>query len=36
MDLVQIGWSCLDLIGLAQDSETWRSVVKPVINLPVP
>jgi hypothetical protein len=36
MDLVEVGWSDVDWIGLAQDRERWRAVVNPVMNLRVP
>jgi hypothetical protein len=33
MDLVAIGWSGVDWIGLAQDREKWRALVNAVTNL---
>jgi hypothetical protein len=36
MDLREIGWSCMDLIDLAQDKDQWRPLVKPVIKVRVP
>jgi hypothetical protein len=33
MDLLEIGWSGVDWIGLAQDKEKWRALVNTVINL---
>jgi hypothetical protein len=36
MDLLEIGVSVLDWIGLAQDRYRWRSLVNSVMNLPVP
>jgi hypothetical protein len=36
MDLVQVGWSDVDWIGLTQDRERWRGLVNSVLNLPVP
>jgi hypothetical protein len=32
-DLVEVGWSVVDWIGLAQDRDRWRALVK---NLRVP
>jgi hypothetical protein len=36
MDLVQVGWSDVDWIGLAQDRGRWRALVNSVLNLRVP
>jgi hypothetical protein len=33
---VEIGWSGVDWIGLAQDRDTWRALVNAVMNLQVP
>jgi hypothetical protein len=36
MDLVEVGWSGVDWIGLAQDRDRWRALVNSVLNLQVP
>jgi hypothetical protein len=36
MDLLEIGLSVLDGIGLAQDRYRWRALVNAVMNLRVP
>jgi hypothetical protein len=36
MDLLEIGWGCVDWIGLAQDRDKWRVLVNAVMNLRVP
>jgi hypothetical protein len=36
MDLLEIGLSVVDWIGLAQDKENWRALVNSVMNLRVP
>jgi hypothetical protein len=36
MYLGEVGWGDVDLIGLAQDRNRWRAVVKSVLNLRVP
>jgi hypothetical protein len=36
MDLVELEWGDLDWIGLAQDGDTWRTLVNSVLNLGVP
>jgi hypothetical protein len=36
MDLLEIGLSVVDWIGLAQDRDKWRTFVNAVVNLPVP
>jgi hypothetical protein len=36
MDLEEVGWSDVDWIGLAQDSDKWRDLVNSVLNLRVP
>jgi hypothetical protein len=33
MDLRETGWSGMDWIDLAQDSEQWRALVNTVMNL---
>jgi hypothetical protein len=35
MDLVEVGWSDLGWIGLAQDRGRWRALVNSVLNLRV-
>jgi hypothetical protein len=35
MDLLEIGLSVVDWIGLDQDRYSWRALVKPVMNLRV-
>jgi len=36
MDLQEVGCGCLDWIGLAQDRDSWRTVVSAVMKLWVP
>jgi hypothetical protein len=36
MDLGEVGWFDVDLIGLAKDRNRWRVVVNSVSNLRVP
>jgi hypothetical protein len=36
MDLLEIGLSVVDWIGLAQDMYSWRALVNSVMNLRVP
>jgi hypothetical protein len=36
MDLLEIGWSAVDWIGLAQDRDKWRALVSAIMNLRVP
>jgi hypothetical protein len=36
MDLLEIGLSAVDWIGLAQDRYRWRALVNSVMNLQVP
>jgi hypothetical protein len=36
MDLLEIGVSVVDCIGLAQDRYRWRALVNSVMNLQVP
>jgi hypothetical protein len=36
MDLLEIGLSVVDWIGLAQDRYRWRALVNAVMNLRVP
>jgi hypothetical protein len=36
MDLIEIGLSVVDWIGLAQDGYSWRPLVNAVLNLRVP
>jgi hypothetical protein len=35
MDLGEVGWSGVDWIGLAQDKDKWKALVKVVTILPV-
>jgi hypothetical protein len=32
MDLGEIGWSDVDLIGLVEDRDKWRAIVNAVMN----
>jgi hypothetical protein len=36
MDLIEVGWSDVDWIGLAQDRDRGRALVNSVLNLRVP
>jgi hypothetical protein len=36
VDLLEIGWGCVDWICLAQDRDNWRALVNVVMNLRVP
>jgi hypothetical protein len=36
MDLVEVGWGEVDLIGLTEDRDRWRALVNSVLNLRVP
>jgi hypothetical protein len=36
MDLGEMGWGDVDLIGLAKDRNRWRALVNSVLNLRVP
>jgi hypothetical protein len=36
MDLLEIGWGGVDLIGLTQDRDKWRALVNAVMSLLVP
>jgi hypothetical protein len=36
MDLVEIGWSDVGWIGLAEERYKWRALVNAVMNLRVP
>jgi hypothetical protein len=35
MDLIEMGWSGMDCIDLAQDRDHWKALVKTVMNLPI-
>jgi hypothetical protein len=35
-DLVEVGWSDVDWIGLTQDRDRWKALVKSVLNRRVP
>jgi hypothetical protein len=35
-NFVEVGWGDMDWIGLAQDRDRWRALVKSVLNLRVP
>jgi len=35
MDLQEVKCGCMDWIGLAQDTESWRTLVSAVMNLRV-
>jgi hypothetical protein len=36
MDHQEMGWGGMDWIDLAQETDRWRALVKPVMNLRVP
>jgi len=36
IDIGEIGWECMDLMHLDQDTDQWRAVVNTVMNLRVP
>jgi hypothetical protein len=36
MDLGEMGWSDVEWIGLAQDRDQWRALVKSMMNVWVP
>jgi hypothetical protein len=36
MDILEIDWSGVNWIGLAQDKDKWRALVNAVMNLRVP
>jgi hypothetical protein len=36
MDLVEVGWSDVDWISLAQDKDKWRALLNSVLNLRIP
>jgi hypothetical protein len=35
LDLVEVGWSDVGWIGLAQDGDSWRALVNSISNLRV-
>jgi hypothetical protein len=36
MDLLEMGWGDVDLIGLTQDRNRWRAIVNSVLKFRVP
>jgi hypothetical protein len=36
VDLMEIGWDCMDWIDMAQDRDQWKALVNTVLNLRVP
>jgi hypothetical protein len=36
LDLVEVGWSDVDWIGLAQNRDRWRALVNSILNLRAP
>jgi hypothetical protein len=36
MDLTETGWDGVDWMGMGQDRDQWRALVKTVLNLRVP
>jgi hypothetical protein len=36
VDLREIGWDGVDLIGLTQDRDQWRALLNTIMNLRVP
>ena len=36
IDLQEVGYGCMDWIGLAQDRDKWQTLVSAVMNLRVP
>jgi hypothetical protein len=36
IDLIEVGWSDVDWIGLAQDRNRWRALVNSLLNPRVP
>jgi hypothetical protein len=36
LDLVEVGWSDVGWIGLAQDRNRWRALVNSILNFRVP
>jgi hypothetical protein len=33
MGIVEIGWGCVNWIGVAQDEDKWKALVNVVMNL---
>jgi hypothetical protein len=36
MSLIEVGWSDVHWIGLAEDSDRWRALANSVLNFRVP